>query len=77
MYNLPILSLTIITPSHHHKKSKINKTNIFYQFTWPVENCVLVKNETINNYVGDITITLSWRLSYYLSDQSVKQNHLN
>ena len=51
----------------------LQKTNIIYQFKWPLGDCI---SENDNTYVGLTSTTLSRRLTMHLSDTSSMAQHL-
>ena len=51
----------------------LQKTNIIYQFKWPLGDCIFGNN---NIYVGLTSTTLSRRLTIHLSDTSSIAQHL-
>ena len=53
----------------------LQKTNVIYQFKWPLEDCISDNNNN-NIYVGLTLTTLSRRLKMHLSDTSSIAQHL-
>ena len=54
-----------------------NQTNIAYEFTCRLGECVSHHKELLNLYIGQTTTSPYSCLTRHLSDQSAIRNHLN
>ena len=74
----------IITNNPYRVKSLISKTNVVYEFTCPLGDCVPYQKHPSSSYtrhpsssyIGHTRTTLSRRLTCHLSDQSAIKTHI-
>ena len=65
----------VISNNSSPQTTPLQKTNVVYRFTCPLEDCIS-KDKESTSYIGYTTTTLSRRLTCHLSQQSSIYKHL-
>lgn len=58
-------------------KSRLQITNVIYQFHYPLQCCNACNKNKSNKYIGHKSSTLSGQLTNYLNDLSRRSHMLN
>ena len=66
----------IVKNNASSSKTFLNQTNVVYKITYPFRECLSKYNIIANTYIGQITTTLSRRLTYHPSVLSDIKQHL-